>query len=184
VTTVFIGGSRKISQLNDALRARAENITKGGLSVVIGDANGADKAMQGYLAKEGYRNVVVFCSGAECRNNLGAWPTRHIESERESRDFYFYTAKDVAMSEEADYGFMLWEGKSVGTLHNILNLVKRGKQVVVYFSPERTFITVSSFKDVELLVAKCTGEDITRFEKRLKLSNMLRNGQFELNLAK
>ena len=56
------------------------------------------------------------------------------------------------MSDEADYGFMLWEGKSIGTLHNILNLADRGKQVVVYFASEKDFITVRSLKDVEWML--------------------------------
>ena len=44
------------------------------------------------------------------------------------------------MSELADYGFMIWDGESVGTLHNILNLAK-GKLVVVYFTPRRGSLT-------------------------------------------
>ena len=30
---------------------------------------------------------------------------------------------------------MLWDGLSKGTLNNVLNLLDRGKKVVVYFNP-------------------------------------------------
>jgi hypothetical protein len=46
------------------------------------------------------------------------------------------------MSEEADYGLMLWDGRSRGTLTNIVHLVREGKPVVVYVAPERSFYTL------------------------------------------
>jgi hypothetical protein len=51
-------------------------------------------------------------------------------------NFFYHTAKDLAMAESADCGFMLWDGLSKGTLNNILNLLERGKKSVVYFSLE------------------------------------------------
>lgn len=47
---VFIGGSLNLSRLNDTIRARASNILQQKFTVLIGDANGADKAMQSYFA--------------------------------------------------------------------------------------------------------------------------------------
>ena len=80
---------------------------------MVGDANGADKAVQQYLSQKGYKRVIIFCTEGTCRNNLGNWPTRTIRAENPARrDFEFYRAKDRAMTEEADYGLMLWE-KSV-----------------------------------------------------------------------
>ncbi len=69
---VFIAGSRAVSKLNAQIRERLDNITKQNLLVLVGDANGADKAVQRYLAKSGYQNVVVYCMET-CRNNLGGW---------------------------------------------------------------------------------------------------------------
>src|SRR5438093_6968396 len=114
MTKVFIGGSRKIVKINKAIRERADEIIKKGYLVLIGDANGADKSMQAYFAEKHYRQVIVFCSGKLCRNNLGEWDIRPIESERTEKDFKFYAAKDLEMSKEATYGLMLWDGKSSG----------------------------------------------------------------------
>ena len=43
---VFIGGSIGISKLNAAIRARLDDFMKRGNAILIGDANGADKAVQ------------------------------------------------------------------------------------------------------------------------------------------
>jgi len=58
---VFFGGSRKLSRLNRAIIERANNIVAQNFQILIGDANGADKAMQKYLAEKVYKNVIVFC---------------------------------------------------------------------------------------------------------------------------
>lgn len=34
------------------------------------------------------------------------------------------------MAKAADYGFMIWNGKSKGTLNNIINLVQYNKNVL------------------------------------------------------
>ncbi len=173
-----------MGRLNEGVRKRTENIIREGFSIFIGDANGVDKAMQKYLAQQGYRNVIVFCTGSECRNNVGGWETRQIKSDREKRDFLYYTAKDVVMSEEADYGFMLWDGKSVGTFNNILNLLDKGKHVLVYFSPEKDFITLRMPSDVEVLLKKCTPQAVQGFQRRLGLKDVMTPSQTELNLTK
>ena len=61
MTTVFIGGSRSITRLNDTIRYTADTIMRQRFAIVIGDANGADKAVQSYLAEKAYRNVKEEC---------------------------------------------------------------------------------------------------------------------------
>jgi hypothetical protein len=46
------------------------------------------------------------------------------------------------MVEEADYGLMLWDGKSRGTLRSIVDLVRQKKPVVVYIAPAGSFCTL------------------------------------------
>jgi adenine-specific DNA-methyltransferase len=116
---VFIGGSRAVSKLNAVIRARIDDLIARECTILIGDANGADKAVQQYLDKRQYSQVVVFCM-EECRNNVGAWPVRRIAPPNTRKDFSYYSAKDLAMSEEAKCGVMLWDGSSKGTLQNIL----------------------------------------------------------------
>jgi adenine-specific DNA-methyltransferase len=95
-----------VARLNPSLRERLDRIIERELPVVIGDANGADKAMQQYLHSRGYRNVEVFCSDAHCRNNVGEWTVRSIADATRERVFRFYSAKDQEMAEAATVGFM------------------------------------------------------------------------------
>lgn len=59
VTKVFIGGSRHIARLEAEVRRRLDRIVEKGLPVVIGDANGADKAVQRYLSDRQFEMVEV-----------------------------------------------------------------------------------------------------------------------------
>ncbi len=110
---------------------------------MVGDANGADRAVQQYLSQEDYKRVIIFCTEGICRNNLGNWPTRTIRAENPARrDFEFYRAKDRAMVEEADYGLMLWDGKSRGTLMNAVGIIRRGRPLVLYVASTKSFLTL------------------------------------------
>ena len=73
MTKVFIGGSRKIGRLGPEVRQRLDRIIEKKIQVLIGDANGADKAVQMYLRSRGYYRVQVFCMDGVCRNNVGGW---------------------------------------------------------------------------------------------------------------
>ncbi|WP_447970322.1 hypothetical protein [Nitrospira sp. M1] len=179
---VFFGGSRKTRVLNEVIRAQIENVMEKELSILIGDANGADKAMQTYLADRGYRSVTIFCAGSECRNNIGQWETRNIQMNGKEKNFAFYAAKDKAMSEEADYGLMLWDGISNGTLNNVLNLVERGKQVALYFSPKKEFLTIQSLDDIKSLLSKCLPENIRSFDNKIGLSKRVDAPPSQLSL--
>src|SRR5436309_2547989 len=131
MSTVFIGGSRRVRRLNSVVRARLDNIVERGLRVVIGDANGGDRAVQAFLAEKGHKEVVVYCMDSACRNNVGRWPMHAVEGAGK-RGFDYYSTKDAEMAREADCGFMIWDANSKGTLLNIRRLVDAGKPVVVY----------------------------------------------------
>ena len=58
------------------------------------------------------------------------------------RGFEFYKQKDIAMANTADYGFMIWDGESKGTLNNMINLISRNKPVMVYLINQKKVLTV------------------------------------------
>jgi adenine-specific DNA-methyltransferase len=131
VTRVFIGGSRHITRLEAEVRRRLDRIVEKGLPVVIGDANGADKAVQRYLSEQKFEKVEVYCADESPRNNVGGWPVRVIRPGHVRKDFDYYATKDRAMATAATVGLMLWDGQSRGTLMNVLRLADRGKPIVV-----------------------------------------------------
>ena len=89
------------------VKRRIDNIIDSGFAILVGDANGADKAVQRYLADRQYQNVTVFCVTGDCRNNVGHWRTRDISAPADARGFAFYTVKDRAMADDATHGLML-----------------------------------------------------------------------------
>ncbi len=137
--TVFIGGSRRLSRLTSEVTKRLDTIVERNLQVVIGDANGADKAVQAYLTSRSYRNVRVFCASSMCRNNLGGWSVEEVQAQAPRGTAAFYASKDQAMALEAKFGLMLWDGKSIGTLLNVSRLLKQHKKVAFYVAPSERF---------------------------------------------
>ncbi len=167
-TKVFIAGSRRLSRLNKDVRRRIDNIIDKGFTVVVGDANGVDKAVQRYLSSRHYCNVVVFCMEGACRNNIGDWPTRTITAaDPGQRDFNYYSTKDRAMVEEADYGLMLWDGQSRGTLTSIVHLVRQGKPAVVYVAPERSFYTLRQSSHLAEMLGRFDPAALHRINREL-----------------
>jgi hypothetical protein len=170
---VFIAGSRRLSRLNPNVRQRLDNIVDKDLSVIIGDANGVDKSVQHYLNSIRYANVTVFCMEGSCRNNIGDWPTRAIRAvDPGRRDFAYYSTKDRAMAAEADYGLMLWDGQSRGTLTNIVSLVRQGKPVVVYFAPGKTFQTVRQPDQLAAMLGRCDPEAFHGLDRELRTAEI------------
>lgn len=183
MTKVFIGGSRRITKLSPAVINRLDNIIKHDFTILIGDANGADKCVQSYVSGKNYDKVIIFCMGEMCRNNLGDWETRRIATDISERNFSYYATKDLAMAQEASYGFMIWDAKSAGTLNNVVNLLKEDKKVLVYLSPDKSFHTLCSFNDLPGLLARCDKKAIESFQKKLGLTQLLRKEQSALEFV-
>jgi hypothetical protein len=146
-TRVFIAGSRAISRLNSEIRERLDNMMRQKFTILVGDANGADKAMQQYLHQCGYREVRVYCMET-CRNNVGNWPIRpHTAKPGAKRDRHYYGIKDLAMAEDATCGFMLWDGESKGTLTNVVNLLNAHKKCLLHLGPKKLFFKLLASDD-------------------------------------
>ena len=156
MNTIFIGGSRHVSRLPAEVRKRLDNVIASGHRVVIGDANGADKAVQKHLADKQYDEVTVFCSGATPRNNLGSWRTHQVEVPKTIKGFQFYAAKDREMAKDADFGLMIWDGKSPGTVLNVLRLAMAGKIAVLFSVPDKDAVNIKSVDHWKTFVARCS----------------------------
>jgi len=161
--SVFVAGSRTLSRLSPQIRERLDNIIERNFAVLIGDANGADKAVQRYLAQRQYRQVTVYCMEI-CRNNIGEWPIRsHAAEPGAKRDRYYYGIKDSAMAKDATCGFMLWDSGSKGTLANAVNLLNADKKVVLYISPKKRFFNLYTIEDFHQALNTIGISNIPRF---------------------
>lgn len=154
MNTVFIGGSRHISRLPEEAKERLQNIISGKHRIIIGDAKGADTAVQKHLHSISYSSVVVYCSGEKCRNNVGHWKTKKIEASEKQTGFHFYAIKDREMAREADFGYMIWDGDSPGTLLNVLRLLRCHKKAVLLNIVSKETETFKSLQDWQAFIAR------------------------------
>ncbi len=162
---VFIAGPRAITKLNKTVEERLFNIYEKKITVLVGDANGVDKSIQQYFHKLSYSNVRVYASQGKARNNVGGWEVETVEVSKKLKGFDYYAEKDKAMAKEADYGFMLWNGKSKGTLNNIINLIKDSKKSLVYFAPKGQFVCIDGEERLEWLISFCDDETKVLYKK-------------------
>jgi len=162
--TIFISGSRNVKSLNIDIQDRLNNILANNFLIIIGDANGVDKAVQQFLVEKGYHTVEVYCSGNSCRNNLGNWNSKYIDVKAKGR--LFYEAKDKEMAQIADYGFVIWDGDSIGSLNNIAELVSQDKKSLVYYLPKRDFIVVKSNENLKSLLENSTPDLLNKIKEK------------------
>lgn len=158
MNTVFVGGSRHVSRLPSQVKERLNNIIESGHRVVVGDANGADKAVQKHFVDADYGAVTVFCSGPSPRNNLGHWKIHSVVPPKSAKGFQFYAAKDREMAREADFGLMIWDGKSPGTVLNVLRLLQAGKKAVLMNLPDNKGTTFKSSTEWRDFLVACSPE--------------------------
>lgn len=162
---IFVAGPRAVSKLNMDIQERLYSAISKEHIFLVGDANGIDKAVQRYFLKNQYKNVVVYASGNVVRNNLGDWSVKSVEVAKGIKGFEFYAVKDFEMAKDADYGFMIWNGESRGTLNDLVNLVNMGKTSLLYFLPHKKFYCISELDQVEKILSLCEQNVQTMFKK-------------------
>lgn len=157
---VFIGGPIKITTLKKRVKDMLDSLMQKQYQVLIGDANGVDKAVQQYLASKNYRNVEVFCVNKH-RNNLGNWDTNIVEVDLKTKNKKYFTIKDKKMSEEADVGFMIWNKLSEGTLNNMVNMLVQKKNVCLFLHHENQVVILNNIDDLEKLINQANSPELT-----------------------
>jgi len=171
--TVFIAGSMNIKNLDAKVKERIDNIVSMGFDVIVGDADGADTSVQWHLFNRSDAKTTVFCSGSRPRNNVGDWPIRVVETVHAEGTRAFFTAKDIKMAEAADYGLMIWDTKSTGTLSNILELLARKKKSVVFVNKAKLFKNVGDVNQLEELIAYMSEVARRKAEDKIKLTERI-----------
>ncbi len=183
--TVFIAGSIKIKKLHPLFVERISNIVSDKMDIVVGDAKGADASIQQELMNQRADKVTVYCTGDEPRNNIGNWKVKRVHSLAEPGTRAFFGAKDLKMAEIANYGLMLWDTASTGTLSNVFELLKGGKKSVVFVNKDQQFINVKEPTDILKLVAVMSDGAKTQAERKIGLHNkifQITNEQLDLSV--
>lgn len=155
---IFIAGARSITIIDNFVINKLRSICDKGFDVLVGDCYGIDTVVQAYFADRAYSNVTVYASNGRARNNVGRWPVKNVPVASATRGFEFFRQKDIAMANDADMGFMIWDGKSRGTLCNILTLAEQGKTVLVYLQKDMLYVTIRSLADAQKLIPMCNSD--------------------------
>ncbi len=166
---VFISGSMKIKNLDSNVLNRIQNIITSEYEVIVGDANGVDASIQSYLLYQNSQLVNVYCTGGQPRNNLGNWKTKNVQSNHSRGTRAFFTAKDLEMAEDCDYGLMIWDTQSTGTLSNTIELLKRSKISLVYINKRKEFLKVKTVEDLDKLISYMSESALIKADKKLSL---------------
>ncbi len=125
-------------------------------SILVGDADGADVAVQRFLFDNCAQDVTVYCTGDVPRNNIGNWKLRPVVTYHKPGSRSYFTAKDIEMAAESDHGLMIWDAKSTGTLSNVLELLSRKKNALVFIQKVGTFEKVLTASDLDRLLEYMT----------------------------
>ncbi len=182
----FLGGSLSIKSLELNAEQKLVELVQQGFSFTVGDADGADSAFQVRLASMQCNAVRVFYSGQSVRNNIGKWPNRRVESGYKSKGYAMHSAKDRAMGAGCEMGFMLWDGKSIGTIVNVLDLLEQGKNCWLAWSQLSEVAVVANFDEFKTLVEEVSPESWTqaldRFERFKRKKGRQSQSTLELDI--
>lgn len=147
--SVFISGSSKTEDKSSDYYRKSlpkevtdyiDQAMKKNKKILIGDCFGVDTQVQKYLSDNKYKNVRIYVTGDEVRNNMDkkgklGWKVNHIDgSKYEKNSKEWHAVKDEAMTKDASEGLsiILENGGSKATRKNIDRLLKQNKNVSIY----------------------------------------------------
>ena len=180
---IFISGSMRIKNLDKKVLERINNIINSDYEIIVGDADGVDSSVQSYLKSKKVKNVTVYCTGPQPRNNIGRWAVKPIITDEKPGTRAYFTAKDISMSEDCDYGLMIWDSKSTGTLSNVISLLSQDKPSLVFVNKNKTVHEISKVSSLEDLLSAMSESALSKAEKKIKLKykiSKMKHKQFSL----
>lgn len=142
--SVFISGKVKYDEpLNKDVSDLIDRIIASGATIRIGDAPGADTRVQDYLAKQNYKNVVVYTTDRTPRNNVGKWKVAAISGNGYTDEREIRRQKDIAMTKDSTKGFAISsedDRPDSATSLNIQRLSDAKKPTIMYDYKQRKYI--------------------------------------------
>ncbi|HMN68778.1 MAG TPA: hypothetical protein PKC28_09605 [Bdellovibrionales bacterium] len=179
MSAVFISGSMNIKNLDANVKKRINNIIASNFRIILGDADGVDSSIQKYLQEQGASQVTIYCSGPQPRNNIGGWSVKRVDTNHAPGTRAFFTAKDIQLADDADYGMMIWDTKSTGTLSNVIELLSRKKKSVVYVNKVKEFLNILNVNDLEKLISHMSEAALIKADSKIGLKRKIESLKYE-----
>ena len=159
--------------MHEKVQSRINNVINSGFNIVVGDANGADRFIQEHLHACHADKVTVYYTGEVPRNNVGDWPVHHVQSKAKVGSREFFATKDLEMAKISDYGLMIWDCESTGTLSNIIEMLKKNKKSLVFINKNTDFVTVSDRNGLDHILNFMTHKACAKAEGKIGLSDKI-----------
>jgi hypothetical protein len=134
--TYILGGSRYLVNLPSEVKVLLDEKMSTNEFFNIGDAPGSDSSFQTFFANKQYKNIKIFSSAGYIRNNVGNWDWELIDSGLKSKSNSVHAFKDRYMCKISASGIMIWDCQSAGTLSNVIDLVRQGKNCFIWVAPD------------------------------------------------
>jgi len=179
MNSVFISGSISIKELPLEVIQSFDKIISQNIQVYVGDADGIDTLTQKYFISKNYTHVTVCTIKNHPRNLASKFFTikhvnyyHNIKSQRQQQ-----TTKDIYMTQNSDYSFVIWDGKSKGSFGNIQRAFENQKKLKVYYIPfNRCLIKDELTKDnLDILHKSNIGYSPSEIVSKIKSSNIYTN---------
>jgi hypothetical protein len=123
---IFVGGSKTLTELSMEVKNTLVEYMHANATFLVGDNTGADLLVQKFLAKNGYRKVLIYTANEKAKINVGFWEEKQVNG-------YGEQDKTPTMANDADEGFMLFKENSAEVMANVERLVAQGKTCKVAF---------------------------------------------------
>ncbi len=122
---LLLGGSKSFRQpaLPDALKALIDEAIKAGITIIVGEAPGANRLFQDHLKARGYAKVIVG-HAKSMRYNAGGWKTVPYGNNVHERE--------TNMIGDCDSAIYIWADSSGVIAENLEVLKRQGKPVFIY----------------------------------------------------
>ncbi|OQY12041.1 MAG: hypothetical protein B6I31_03830, partial [Desulfobacteraceae bacterium 4572_19] len=128
----FISGSMSITEFDINIIQGLKHIVKYNHGVLVGDAVGVDKQIQLFFSNT-ENEVTVYGIYNKPRVLISnRYKYKRIVTDSTLTARKRQMQKDAAMTRDADYLFVIWDGKSYGSYSNIIRGLQLNKIVIVY----------------------------------------------------
>ena len=165
---INVGGTKNIDNLPECVQTRLKELAGEKNGFIMGTNVGADVLLREFLSKDAKASVNVYVPEDEKVSFEGAnvthfKPRYDDEDKRRTHEKFMHGSfifpdADFSLLKDAEYGFFIWDGESLRTFMNILEMVWNKKPVEVYSEKTDNNYKIEKAEDLKKLVDK-PGED-------------------------
>lgn len=119
----------KDRELPVKVKKRIDQAIEQGMTIIVGEAHGANRLYQDYLKAKGYRNVVVG-HAVRLRYNAGNW--KDVQYGKDLKE------RERKMIEECDSAIVIWMNNSSVIANDLETLKRLGKPTFLYECSSQT----------------------------------------------